>query len=217
MRNTSTEPQPDKYRDHAQVWELLPWFINGTASTEEKQRIAAHAAVCLTCRKELAAQAALRDSVKHQELDELVMAASFDRLSAKLQQQDAPRRHIRSRYAMAATLALAAILTGATAKLLLGNNTFKTLSNPLAAAPAANLHLIFVDGIPDAEREAILNAAGLRIVSGPDERGLYALNADNASPEALQALLTQLHRDFKILFVELAAPASADSPPSGAQ
>src|SRR5687767_1451303 len=85
----NTEQQQDKYRNHAQVWELLPWYINGSLSAEEKQQISEHATVCLICRKELGLQSALRDSVKSHELDEVMVTASFARLSPKLRDHDA--------------------------------------------------------------------------------------------------------------------------------
>lgn len=245
MHIISTRQQRDKYRNHAQVWELLPWYINGSLSAEEKQQIAEHTAVCLICRKELGLQSALRDSVKHHELDELMVTASFDRLSAKLRDQDAAlpiaRRASRSilqkndrKFADAfklwfqqkiksgdwvatlSVLAIVAILSGFTAQLLLRNNTFKTLSNALPETPpAADLRLIFADGVADFDRNAILDNADLSIVSGPDDRGLYLVNADKASASALQVTLEQLQANEKILFAEIAVNATSESQPSG--
>lgn len=245
MHNISTKQQRDKYRNHAQVWELLPWYINGSLSAEEKQQIAEHTAVCLICRKELGLQSALRDSVKHHELDELMVNASFDRLSAKLRDQDAGQpvehqdtqsglqksdrglanifrlwlqRKFKSGYFVAAlsVLAIVAILSGFTAQLLLRNNTFKTLSNGLPETPAAaDLRLIFADGVADSERDAILDNADLSIVAGPDDRGLYLVNADKASASALQVTLEQLQGNEKILFAEIAVSPAPESQPSG--
>jgi hypothetical protein len=238
MRTIGTEPQRDKYRNHAQVWELLPWHINGSLSAEERQRVSEHVAVCLICRKELGLQSALRGSVKNYELDEFMVKASFERLSAQLHDQDVgrqiPRFVLRERVgklagalkswlrqqfksgylvAAASVLAIAAILLQITTGPLLGNHTFKTLSNRPAEAPTADLRLIFADGVSASERQAILGGADLSIVSGPDERGLYFVTAGNASKAALETTLQQLHRDAKILFAELAIGATSSNPP----
>jgi hypothetical protein len=243
MRNISTEQQQDKYRNHAQMWELLPWYINGSLSAEENQHIFEHTTVCLICRKELGLQSALRDSVKNHELDEVMVTASFDRLSAKLHTQDASiltrlqsfqaslgkrvgkfagalklwlQQQFTSGYCVAAmsVLAIVVILPGFTADLLLGNNTFKTLSNALTESPvAADLRLIFVDSVSVSEQDAILDRAGLSIVSGPDDRGLYFVNADNVS--ALETTLKQLRSNEKILFAEFIIGTAPNSPLSG--
>jgi len=239
---TSTSQQRNRYHNHAQVWELLPWYINGSLSAEENRQIAEHATVCLICRKELGLQSALRDSVKNYELDELMVAASFDRLSAKLHGQDAGMQNSQSvpgnsvgRFAVALkvwlqqrfkagylaaalpVLALVAILPRFTTEPLPDNNTFKTLSNGLTEAPAADLRLIFADGVPESERDAILDSAGLNLVSGPDERGLYFVDAANVSANALEATLEQLQSNEKILFAEFAVTTPADSQLPGEQ
>jgi len=40
--------------DCEQVRELIPWYVNGTLSTDEAAAVAAHLALCAGCRKELA-------------------------------------------------------------------------------------------------------------------------------------------------------------------
>jgi hypothetical protein len=234
------EQQQDKYRNHAQVWELLPWYINGSLSVEEKRQIFEHTTVCLICRKELGLQSVVRDSVKNHELDEVMVAASFDRLSAKLRNQDPGLRtplenarsdpgkrvgkfagalhlwlqhQFKSGYFVTAILVLAIvlILPRFTAGVLPGNNTFKTLSNALTEAPvAADLRLIFVDDVSESERDAILDRAGLSIVSGPDDRGLYFVNVGSVPASVLEATLEQLHDNEKILFAEFGVSTAPD-------
>jgi hypothetical protein len=247
MYNIDSEQQQDKYRNHAQVWELLPWYVNGSLSAEEKQQISEHTTVCLICRKELGLQSALRDSVKNHELDEVMVAASFDRLSAKLhtQGENSPipfqdpqsclaksggklagplglwlQRQFKPGYLVAAmvVLAVAVILPGVTSELLPGNQTFRTLSSALTeSAVPADLRLIFADGVSTSERDAILELAGLRIVSGPDDRGLYLVNANNDSADVLESTLTQLHDNENILFAEFVIDTAANNDRSGEQ
>jgi hypothetical protein len=247
MYNIGSEHQQDKYRNHAQVWELLPWYINGSLSDEEKQQISEHTTVCLICRKELGLQSALRESVKDHELDEVMVTASFARLSAQLHDQDESlqvplqnspfnpgksvgrfagalslwlQQQFKPGYFVAAmsVLAIAVILPRFTTELLPGNNTFRTLSNALTESPvAADLRVIFVDGVSISERDAILDMAGLSVVSGPDERGLYFVNADNVSASVLDATLKQLQGNENILFAEFSINTAPDSVRPGEQ
>jgi hypothetical protein len=111
-------------------------------------------------------------------------------------------------------LAVTVMLPGFTAKLFPDNNTFKTLSNaPTAAPTAGDLRLIFADGVAESERDAILGSAGLSIMSGPDDRGLYFVSAADVSADALEATLKQLRSNEKILFAEFAINTAINSPP----
>jgi hypothetical protein len=128
------------------------------------------------------------------------------------------QRQFKSGYFVTAMLVLAIvlILPRFTAELLPGNNTFKTLSNALTEAPvAADLRLIFVDSVSESERDAILDSAGLGIVSGPDDRGLYFVSADNASASVLEAILEELRSNEKILFAEFGVSTTPDTKLSG--
>jgi len=40
-------------RIHQRIWEMLPWFVNGTLSAPDRERVEDHAAVCRRCRDEI--------------------------------------------------------------------------------------------------------------------------------------------------------------------
>ena len=40
-------------RLHQEVWELLPWYANGTLEREEAAEVEAHLASCPACQREL--------------------------------------------------------------------------------------------------------------------------------------------------------------------
>src|SRR5258708_26882615 len=42
-------------RVHQRIWDLLPWFVNGTLSDLDRERVEEHAAVCRRCRDEVEA------------------------------------------------------------------------------------------------------------------------------------------------------------------
>jgi anti-sigma factor RsiW len=39
-------------RSHQRVWELLPWYVNGSLAQRERERVEAHLAACPRCRQE---------------------------------------------------------------------------------------------------------------------------------------------------------------------
>src|SRR5436305_4868520 len=42
-------------RSHQRVWELLPWYVNGTVSSQDRERVEAHMAGCRRCQDEVEA------------------------------------------------------------------------------------------------------------------------------------------------------------------
>ncbi|HSS78661.1 MAG TPA: zf-HC2 domain-containing protein [Thermoanaerobaculia bacterium] len=40
-------------RIHQRIWELLPWYVNGTLSEADRERVEDHSAVCRRCRDEI--------------------------------------------------------------------------------------------------------------------------------------------------------------------
>ncbi|HEY0554897.1 MAG TPA: zf-HC2 domain-containing protein [Thermoanaerobaculia bacterium] len=39
-------------RSHRRVWEMLPWYVNGTLAVSERERVEAHLAACPRCQEE---------------------------------------------------------------------------------------------------------------------------------------------------------------------
>src|SRR5947209_7086314 len=42
-------------RSHQRIWELLPWYVNGTLSGQDRERVEDHAAGCRRCQDEVKA------------------------------------------------------------------------------------------------------------------------------------------------------------------
>lgn len=215
----------EKYGNHAKVWQLLPWYLNGTLAGDEQQFVSMHTAVCLVCHKELGLQRALRESVRAAELDDVMLATSFERLSAQITAAASPLptnvvgiaakmvANVRLQlgkfpapvYAAAAALVLAvgvgfSVVNDSQLPI---NNTFRTLSSSTAqAAGTANLRIIFAEELSTSERAAILQQSGLTAVAGPDERGMYYLKSPGQTPEVTEAALLQLRANEQIVFAE---------------
>lgn len=228
----SNEQHHEKYGNHAKVWQLLPWYINGTLSGDEQLFVTLHSTVCLVCHKELGLQRALRESVRAPEMDDVVVTTSFERLSAQIAAAS-PRSPVSAgkaarlvagigswlrdlavpAYIGAAAMLLAAVVSYSALNVspLPINNTFRTLSNSTApAAPTANLRIIFAEKLSTSERASILNQSGLTAVTGPDERGMYYVKSASQTREATAAALSLLRANEQILFAEsvLGSPAN---------
>jgi hypothetical protein len=62
-------------REHRDVWELLPWYVNQTLDSHERSRVEAHLSQCLTCRGEVSLLRRLGRDVR----DDKAMADSLER------------------------------------------------------------------------------------------------------------------------------------------
>ncbi len=51
-------------RQHRRIQELLPWYVNGTLTAEERQAVEAHATTCARCHGELTAAAEMARAIR---------------------------------------------------------------------------------------------------------------------------------------------------------
>jgi hypothetical protein len=51
---------------HQQIWELLPWVINGTATPEQHEQVQAHLSGCSDCREEFSLQSLVHDDMQRE-------------------------------------------------------------------------------------------------------------------------------------------------------
>ena len=56
----------ERFADHREAWELIPWVVNGTATEQERALVHAHLAGCADCTSEFRFQSELRtDRARH--------------------------------------------------------------------------------------------------------------------------------------------------------
>jgi hypothetical protein len=60
------ERQDQGARVHQRIWELLPWYVNGTLSDQDRERVEAHVAICRRCRDEVETCRRMAAAVKSQ-------------------------------------------------------------------------------------------------------------------------------------------------------
>jgi hypothetical protein len=72
-------------RSHADIALILPWYVNQSLSTDERQQVAQHLKHCLICRRELHSLRRLAAAVQQAADLDVAAEASFAGLRAKMQ------------------------------------------------------------------------------------------------------------------------------------
>ncbi len=216
-------------RDHREVWDLIPWVVNGTASDEQRQRVEAHARLCDDCGRELKFQQSLQSAFADAPAPQLDAEASLRKIQAQLDdgapvevRHDAGtpmgvrrRRGRAGLWRFRARALLAAVIIEALALAALGNawwlqmrsrptgGEYQVLSVGAAAPAAATIRVVLSPGTTAAELQALLLNANLQIVAGPSEAGVYSLGPRAVDdPAARRTALALLRSNPQVRFAE---------------
>jgi hypothetical protein len=212
-------------RLHRRVWDLLPWYANGTLGDGERRVVEMHLAACSPCRTEL--DLCRRLGVALERTPETAPAPHPAQLARVLARIDADEKESgrpplgRLRDLLAATPAAArwALAVQLGLVLLLGGILLQSSRSPAPAAPAfrtlsdpasptasrgmAQIRIVFAPGTTEQEiRDLLLGIRG-QIAGGPSPLGVYTVEVP-AAPDPLAGVLTHLRKHPQ---VSLAEPA----------
>jgi anti-sigma factor RsiW len=210
---------------HQEIWELLPWYVNGTLDTQEFQRVEAHLALCALCQEERARCCALATAVRT--ADDVAWEPSpahLARLLARLEAAEASasatggrwqRWHERwrkgrgilhstppaMRWAFAVQCALVLLLAGGLLWQSTGRPALYTTLSDATHAPASTnqqIRLVFTEDITERELRSLLTSVHGTITSGPSAAGAYTIDLPptTAVPSALEVL--RAHRRVRL-------------------
>jgi hypothetical protein len=214
-------------RLHRRVWDLLPWYTNGTLEDGERRVVETHLAACSRCREELAACRGLGEILR--QVPEIAPAphpAHLARIMAQIGDDEraawrSPLESLRNlltatprtvRWALAAQLVLVLGLAGG---LLLrrpaaqGSSpaaVYQTLSDsapaPIGAtSPTVRLRVVFAPGTSEQEiRDLLLGIRG-QITAGPSPLGVYTVEVP-AGPDPLADVLTHMRKHRQVSLAE---------------
>jgi Putative zinc-finger len=217
------EPSESERRQlHREVWELLPWLINGSLTTAQLRRVEQHLDECGECRTERDAQRLLRQQIQSEESVVHTPHASLRKLMARIDhgetasmpaEKSSPASR-RTRWLAAAvvvqTVGLIALTGVMSWKLgeIRGAPRYQTLS---AQAPAgthgATARVVFSDSLPLDDFASLLRSYDAQIVAGPSEAGVYTLVFPTLEARDLGAVLARLRSNPSVRFAEVAAHA----------
>jgi anti-sigma factor RsiW len=222
-------------RSHRRVWELLPWYVNGSLELSERERVEAHLAGCPRCQEEarlcrrtadeIAAAGEVAPSPHPVQLQRMLARIDESEREERHQgQQGTGRRFLLSFRALAAAprpLRTALVAQAAMILLLLGamawsarrpglpaapGATYRTLSNPEPAAVASlQLRVMFQPQATEREIRELLHGVNGGIIAGPSPIGAYTI-AVPAAGEPAGAVLARLRSEAQV--VTFAEPVS---------
>ena len=223
--------------EHQDIWELLPWLVNGRLSEPDRRRVEAHLCVCSACREEMAAQRTIYQVIAADTAIEQMPMAGLNKLRQRIDRSesagaaDSPadrappatrsRPHRASRWqpragaiaasvlAASATVAIAAAIHWQTQRG--GEANYYTVTTAASQHSGAVIRAVFAPMVTLSELQVLLDDAHLRIVAGPTEAGVYSLAM--SGPQSIDWSLRRLRGHDTVRFAEAIGPPSVLVPP----
>jgi anti-sigma factor RsiW len=218
--------------EHQDIWELLPWLVNGRLSDADCRRVESHLQVCGACRDECLAQRQIYRVVSADTAVEQMPMAGLNKLRQRIESTEraisadappdqaspAPRRATPARSRRPRTAAVAASVLAISAALGIpaalrwnqarhdGSAAYYTVTTPALERPGAVIRAVFAPTATLSELQSVLDDAHLKIVSGPTEAGVYSLAM--TGPQATDWSLRRLRGHDTVRFAEALGPAS---------
>ena len=230
MRDPSDEADANLHR---KVWEVLPWYVNGTLEGHEREFVARHILRCQSCADEIARCQSMATAVRSAK--EVAWTPSPEHLARLMERVDrastsaAPehwRIRVREwaekirlyfqetpslfRWALAAQTTAIVLLTAAI-MWQASVAPYQTLSDAGSGPAPDRVHLqvVFADDITEREIRTLLNSIGATIVAGPTPMAVYTValaGDDREGPARTRETLTALRAHPKVRLAEAKQP-----------
>jgi hypothetical protein len=201
---------------HDDAIELLPWLVNDSLATAERDAVREHASNCVICRRELAQLEALERSIAAERAQAAVPAPDMRRINARIdaglergRRAAAAMRRIRAWledpwFVAFATQTLVVIVMASS--WLLSRTPepeFTTLTAPEVLPAGHYVRVVFDPTLDAGGLAALLDDRQLSIVAGPSERGVYTLRfADGVPAGARETITAKLAGEAGVLFAQ---------------
>ncbi|MEO1679702.1 MAG: zf-HC2 domain-containing protein [Pseudomonadota bacterium] len=178
--------------DHQAVWEMIPWYLNGTLEDADQRRVAAHLNRCAACRAEVAEQRRLQAVIMDGTTADTHAAESWRTLQKHIR-PGRDRRPILQRWASVwaagavAAACLAALVAMPVLRVAQGPNEFVTLTAP--GDDAGELRILPAPGVERHEVLSVLEDFGLEVTEAPVITDLIRARPSASSPEEIAQAL----------------------------
>lgn len=231
---------PLSNNDHQDIWESLPWLVNGRLGASDRRRAEVHLRLCSECRVEYEAQRRVHEAMCADTGVEWAPAAGLNKLRQRIRSgeglapamgmtepetapENGPPAFVRRRawarpVGVAASCATAAL---AIAVLAMGyryqtgrqsrEGSYRTVTSAAPQQAGAAVRAVFAPTVTLSELQAWLEDAQLRIVSGPTEAGVYSLAS--TGPQSVDWSLRRLRGHETVRFAEAIGAATASPTP----
>ena len=219
-------------KDHQKVWEILPWYVNGTLEGDEHEFVARHILRCQSCADEVARCQSIATAVRSAEAAASTPSPEhFARLMERIDRGSTSaalwqrwRIRVREwiekirlafqetpslfRWALAAETAAIVLLAAAiTMQGSVAPSSYRTLSDAGSGPESGRVHLqvVFADDITEREIRTLLSSIGASIVAGPTPMAVYTValtTDDRKAPERTRETLALLRAHPKVRLAE---------------
>lgn len=205
----------DDERLHQRIWELLPWYTNGTLGESERRSVEEHAAQCERCREEVQACLHLGEAVRKAAVEAPTPhPARLSRLMSRLDEADgtSPREKLAG-LLTATPRPVRWLLAGQLAALLLlaagwmwtpppsPPAEFTTLSDAVAPAAGQQVRVVFAEGTTERQIRDVLLLLGGQLAGGPSQLGVYTIDLPEGR-DPLPVVLEHLRSRPEVSFAE---------------
>jgi anti-sigma factor RsiW len=210
---------------------LLPWYVTGRLTEDEKTRVERHLEQCAVCRDDVVRERQVhallhgRGPVEYAPQGGLGRTlARIDELEREAPARPSPASNVAPRATAATRWLAAAVVVQAVGLGVLvvarergvampsGAAEYRTLASTSPAAAPATIRVVFAPTMTIAELWALLAREGLSIVAGPSAAGTYALAPSDGSRRETATTIANLRADPRVLFAEPIADREARAP-----
>jgi hypothetical protein len=202
-------------QSHREVWEQIPWLLNGSASEADARLVQEHLRQCADCREAFAFEQRLHEAVSQPQAQVCDVEQGWQRLSARIEREGG-RGRLRLKYSATSqtrwlaaaviveALALGAMVTSSwfhTERPL--TDAYQTLSSPDPARPSPTIRVVLAPDMTLEQLRILLKGAHLQVVAGPGEAGVWSLApAEDAEAVATETALRELRNSPDVRFAE---------------
>lgn len=190
--------------EHQAVDRLLPWYINGTLTPDEHDRVRRHVDGCTACRETISLLSMVQSSVRHDTATPIVRPLGTEKLLGDIDNLERRIRHRRflTRSLMAASVA-AVVLVGALLPASRDTSDpepalFETTTS---TSPAISMDYVldvqFETGTTLAEQTRLLRSLGAEYVDRDEPNAVYRVTV--SLPAASLEELEQYMNDVRAL------------------
>lgn len=214
--------QERTHPEHDRVWDLLPWYHNGSLSADERHDVEAHLGECLVCGREMRRLECLTVAVEVP-AEEHACAQAYGRLSERIFASQA-RTELWTRklltglrgvfepvplFAGAAVLVVsaslvAAIVISGNVKLSNTEQPFQTLGHKKQGSAQLShplFRIVLRDDLNDIDRDAWLARHDAELLDGPSAIGVLTIKVA-IKARGFETVLDRMRADDDTIFVE---------------
>lgn len=189
-------------KDHLEIQELLPWFVNGSLNEEEHSLVGEHIAECDTCGKAVTQLLSISAQFNAQdpELPHRNINAFIDNLPS--QSTNSPgRRWLRPAMAACAVIGLAIVLIFT----FPSQDRYRTLGRSESDLKGrAVIQVVFSPNAREREIRKLLLEDGNEVLSGPSRHGVYRVLLGPG--QRSEIYIARLQHNPDVVFVDREKP-----------